>query len=291
MSEPQSVKAERVENHQADGVQTAGKALRCAREAAGVSLDVLASQLKVPVAKLNALEADQLSGLLDIVFARSLACSVARTLGVDQALILGLSPFKDHGVYSERAIKNKIEDETIKLKPIVITEKKSKKFLIFASICIIVLIIVIFNSFLVSRYSAAAANVSLTEDSALVTSPEKSIRLSSAFVADQSNLNQVGDVQQRADSPPNDLTNAVSAQHTALLLKARGSTWVQVRNKNKTIIFERQLRADENIEMNDGLPLSVVVGRADVTDVWLRGQNFRLDSVSRDNVARFEVNE
>jgi len=37
------------------------------------------------------------------------------------------------------------------------------------------------------------------------------------------------------------------------------------------------------------LPLSVVVGRADVTDVFVRGKPLELNAVSRENVARFEV--
>jgi cytoskeleton protein RodZ len=36
-------------------------------------------------------------------------------------------------------------------------------------------------------------------------------------------------------------------------------------------------------------PLSVVVGRVDVTDVEVRGKPFALTGVSKDNVARFEV--
>jgi len=37
------------------------------------------------------------------------------------------------------------------------------------------------------------------------------------------------------------------------------------------------------------LPLSVVVGRADVTDVEVKGKPFNLAAFAKDNVARFEV--
>jgi cytoskeleton protein RodZ len=33
----------------------------------------------------------------------------------------------------------------------------------------------------------------------------------------------------------------------------------------------------------------VVVGRADITDVQVRGKSFALDAFARENVARFEV--
>jgi len=37
------------------------------------------------------------------------------------------------------------------------------------------------------------------------------------------------------------------------------------------------------------LPLAAVVGKADLTQVTVRGKAFDLNAVARDNVARFEV--
>lgn len=45
----------------------------------------------------------------------------------------------------------------------------------------------------------------------------------------------------------------------------------------------------ELIEISENFPLSVIIGRADVTDVLVRGLPFDLLSLSKDNVARFEV--
>jgi cytoskeleton protein RodZ len=43
------------------------------------------------------------------------------------------------------------------------------------------------------------------------------------------------------------------------------------------------------VSVSGALPLSVVIGRADVTEVFVRGKPLELASVSRENVARFEV--
>ena len=59
---------------------SAGTILCQAREAAGLHIAVLAVSLKVPVAKLEALETDRLDELPDAVFARALAASVCRQL-------------------------------------------------------------------------------------------------------------------------------------------------------------------------------------------------------------------
>lgn len=71
---------------------TAGQILRHARETRGLTVEVLADTLKVPAAKLKALEADDWARLPDVVFARSLALSVCRVLQQDSAPVLALLP-------------------------------------------------------------------------------------------------------------------------------------------------------------------------------------------------------
>ncbi|MBU7575138.1 MAG: helix-turn-helix domain-containing protein, partial [Hydrogenophaga sp.] len=56
--------------------------LRAAREAAGLHIAALAAALKVPVKKLEALEAGRYSELPDLTFARALASSACRHLKV-----------------------------------------------------------------------------------------------------------------------------------------------------------------------------------------------------------------
>jgi len=74
-----------------------------------------------------------------------------------------------------------------------------------------------------------------------------------------------------------------------LTLSARGASWVQVRDANGTIALQKNLAVGESVAVSGTLPLAVVIGRADVTDVFVRGKPFALSAVSRENVARFEV--
>ena len=71
---------------------TAGAMLRQARTATGLHIAALAVSLKVPVARLEALESDNLDLLPDAVFARALASSVCRVLKVDAGPILARLP-------------------------------------------------------------------------------------------------------------------------------------------------------------------------------------------------------
>lgn len=73
-------------------LDTAGAMLRNAREKAGIHVAALAVAIKIPVKKLEALEADQLLGTHDLVFTRALASSVCRTLKIDPAPVLAALP-------------------------------------------------------------------------------------------------------------------------------------------------------------------------------------------------------
>ena len=66
--------------------------LRQAREAAGLHLTALAMALKVPVKKLEALEAGRYDELPDLTFARALASSACRHLKIDPATVLDQIP-------------------------------------------------------------------------------------------------------------------------------------------------------------------------------------------------------
>ncbi|MFA7558784.1 MAG: helix-turn-helix transcriptional regulator, partial [Hydrogenophaga sp.] len=69
--------------------------LRRAREEAGLHIVALASALKVPVHKLEALEEGRYDELPDMVFARALASSVCRHLQVDPGPVLDEIPHPD----------------------------------------------------------------------------------------------------------------------------------------------------------------------------------------------------
>jgi len=66
--------------------------LREAREAAGLHIAALAAALKVPVKKMEALEAGRYDELPDMTFARALAASACRHLKVDPTRILEQIP-------------------------------------------------------------------------------------------------------------------------------------------------------------------------------------------------------
>ena len=74
-----------------------------------------------------------------------------------------------------------------------------------------------------------------------------------------------------------------------VVFKARSVSWVQVVDGKGNTVLRRVLDGGETVGVNGTLPLSVIVGSAEATSVEVRGKPFNLQSVTRDNVARFEV--
>jgi cytoskeleton protein RodZ len=74
-----------------------------------------------------------------------------------------------------------------------------------------------------------------------------------------------------------------------VVLKAKGTSWVEVTDGNGVIQVRKTLAAGEAVGASGVLPLSVVVGRADNTEVQVRGKDYDLSRIVKDNVARFEV--
>jgi cytoskeleton protein RodZ len=74
-----------------------------------------------------------------------------------------------------------------------------------------------------------------------------------------------------------------------LVLKARGTSWVEVIDAGGVVQVRKNMVDGEVIGLSGGLPLSVVVGKVDTTEVQIRGKAFDLLPLTKDNVARFEV--
>ena len=106
----------------------------------------------------------------------------------------------------------------------------------------------------------------------------------------------------RDDAPPASLTTtqvlpaATAAEVSTgtsigiVVFTPSDPSWVEVTDTNGTVLLRRMLAAGEVVGVSGALPLSAVVGRADVTTVQIRGKLLDLLPIARDNVARFVVN-
>lgn len=280
---------------------SAGAALRAQREAAGMALDTMASSLKVPVAKLEALECDNWSVLSDPVFVRALAASVCRKLKTDPAPILALLPAAhsprlatdDAGINApiEGPQTFRIFDASL---PVSRTVVWSIAVLLLAALALL---------FLPPLPESAGDGVSsdhtktpLTE--AEVVTPPAQVAEATP-VASLTMPMQAAQIAPVAAPEPKDVSPAKVAQalpqaseESSDLLRIRvhtGASWVQVNDADGVQVLQRSLGAGESVFAKGKLPLRVVVGNVGSTEVLVRGQPLALEPLAKNNVARFEV--
>jgi cytoskeleton protein RodZ len=74
-----------------------------------------------------------------------------------------------------------------------------------------------------------------------------------------------------------------------LKLLAKGNSWIEVLDADGLVVFRRTLFQGESAVVDGKLPLSVVLGRADVVSVSVRDQAFDTSTFVKDSVARFQV--
>ena len=292
--------------HESQAGASAGALLRQARQSAGMDIAVLASALKVPVNKLQALENDDFAVLPDAVFARALASSVCRTLKVDPAPVLGQLPQGQAPrlVGDKDGLNAKFKDPQDKAPPLRLPAASRG-----VSLTVLVLLAaaaaVYFLPSGMLEFDLARAPAPAPEPAqAVVEASQENGSVSEAVpgaesaVSAQSPASDVPAAAPTAAVPaaavPMVAASVASAAGAAvasalLEFRATAESWVQVRDAAGAVVFERTLKAGESAQAPGKPPLSVVVGKVNATEVMVRGAPFDLSTVARENVARFEV--
>lgn len=299
--------------------------LRQARERAGLHVVALAAMLKVPVQKLEALEAGRFDELPDATFTRALASSVCRALKIDPAPVLASLPqskgvrLVEEGSGINTPFPQPSRREATGADVSAGGHQMSRPGV--AAVVLLVLAAVLWFVLpddgswdlmdMLSSTNDGAAAVSATVP-ASAEAPVPAVE-SAAPVAATSSLPdspQPSLVSQQPSSvpaatlpvaipasvpaAPTAAPAAVPAQEAeatqqALTMRAKEASWVQVTGASGRVLVQRSLQAGEVVSVGADLPLSVVVGRADETEVRVRGAVFDLAPYARNNVARFEV--
>ncbi len=274
---------------------SAGVLLRQLRESAGVHIDMLAGALKVPVAKLQALEEDRYEAFPDAVFMRGLASSMCRALKVDAAPVLALLPqgapihlppdkgintaFKDSGRRLGKGGGGTMEQPKSRLVGIAVV------VLLLAALA--VAFVPMGND---GEEGAAAVPAPAQANPAAQEAPDT---LAAPRAAPQAE--PVAQPAQTASTPAvlehavAGSTPAAAAPQDVLVIRARAQTWVQVRDAAGRVVLQKALAVGESYTAEGSAPWNVVVGKADATEVIVRGQPMDLKAIARENVARFEV--
>jgi len=270
--------------------------LRQARERKGVHLATLAVTLKVPVARLEALEAGRYQDLPDPTFARALAKSVCKVLKEDPGPILASLPLAHVADLGPTATAISTPMPVSREGAIMGSGESMVRVpsAVLAAVILMALAIVLW--FLLPKRTmtpvveptpaplllAPAASDEQVESSNDAEAPEGVDE--SVQQAPQQALAVVpGPVAEVAVTAGPDWAPGV------FQVKARDTVWVQIVGASGRVLLQRSLEAQESVAFSSDLPLSVVLGRADEVMVKVRDQDLDLQPWTRGNVARFEV--
>lgn len=319
---------------------TAGAMLKAAREASGLHVAALAVSMKVPVKKLEALEADRLDLLPDAVFVRALASSVCRALHIDAAPVLeklpqtviprlnneerGINaPFHTPGQQGHTTVGDVIGRPGVMLvvalmvgalilvffpegpTPVETSEVVAPSSAIGTATVALPMVI----PAPVSASEPLAGSKAQTESVQVPPTPAPAVvpatTPSSAALTTARPLVAGSSPSATLSSPAVPLPVASAGRQLTGVAGAgpdvagaaaglvgfavKGSSWVEVTDAKGVVQLRRTLAAGETAFATGAVPLSVVVGRVDVTEVTVRGKPYSLADLSKDNVARFEV--
>ena len=283
---------------------TAGAVLRNARESAGLHIGALAVALKVPVKKLEALESDRLELLPDAVFARALASSVCRTLKLDPDAVLRLLPGQaTPRLQLDSRLGGASFDTPSMGWHLPLLSRLPRPVVITASLLLVAALALLFAPWLERlRPAPAAAKVSSGTGDATRTAVETTPTAPStvainvappavpvAAIDAPANAAAVAPVAAQGASAAAAAPSDAAASTGLVEFKARGPSWVEVTDAAGTVQLRKTMASGEAAGASGPLPLSVTIGRADVTDVQVRGKSFDLAPVAKDNVARFQI--
>lgn len=269
---------------------SAGALLRQAREAQGLHIAALAVALKVPVKKLEALEADRYDLLTDTVFVRSLALSVCRSLKVDPAAVLQALPkvSKPTMGLGQPSLNASFGGSKSMVSRQVLAHLKNPLGIAVVVLCVAILVVMFWPTRDGSDPESLPVN-----DTSLSTEPVvEQIAYTPEVVAAPVSASAATSFASAAEATAS-IASGAPTQTTSgaplLTLTARGASWVEVTDA-KGVLQLRKLTTDgEVLQVSGMLPLAVVLGRADVVSVAVRGQALDVAAVSKNNVARFEV--
>lgn len=291
--------------------------LRQAREEAGLHIAVLATMLKVPVKKLEALEQGRFHELPDLTFARALACSACRHLKMDPTPVLAelpgarAAPLIPTAVGSKpllRAADGAIGSWTVwaylkapsawtaaalllsaaavywwpatgALLPVWVPEPAARGGVVSPS------------PLPASELVASAASSSVMPPPAApdVTPPAVAQVVTDGAVLGDST---VGGSARQASGAAVAFADPVvesSSAEALLMIVGTGETWLEVVDAKGAVLLRRLLRSGEAHRFSAQPPYRVVLGNAAAARVVVRGKDFDTTPFVRNSVAKFEV--
>lgn len=280
----------------ASEARTAGALLRAARERQGLHIAALAAAIKVPPAKLDALENGRYGELTDNTFVRALAQSVCRVLKIDPRPVLELLPAAGAGrlekvegsiraPYRERPGQDDGGEARIWHRPVF---------------WIVMLLMIAAAAFMVwprqgtpSVLPAVDAQEGKTAEKPVPAereaTPPPAPATPAAAAEPPAATGASAVVTETVHSAPSPAASEPASPAGALVLRATEPSWVEVSDARGGVLLSRTLQPGESVGLDGAPPWKLTIGNGPATEVLLRGKRVALAPAGRDNVVRMEL--
>jgi cytoskeleton protein RodZ len=301
---------------------SAGRLLREARMAAGLDAATLAGQLKVPLAKIEALEADRYDDLPGTAFIRGLAHSMTRALKIDPQPVLARLPQATGQVLEEvsRGLNAPFRARPVMMAGIDLSMLRSP--VVWGPLAFVAAGMALWlmplapigrgaGELLQVGPSSTTASGSPATPVAVEAPPvfggspaaaspgaaggssnPSAASATTAGAAPTSGAMPAPSVEIVHSAPmalPTSTNDAAADGLRPLQLRAGAASWVEVRDARGSLLLSRTLQPGETISLGGALPLKAVVGNAADTVAIVHGRDFNIAQFTANNVARFEV--
>jgi cytoskeleton protein RodZ len=284
---------------------TAGQILRQARSDAGLHIAALAVSLRVPVKRIEALENGQMDLLPDMVFVRALTSSICQALKIDAQPILDKLPKAalPRLNHDDVAINTPISGSSSTNNSLMGELFTSPLLLSVLFLCVAAagvyfwpkntaMMVTPVNAVPKAQTEKALPELGVSQAKEVLVINEStsalSLNSSASLAASPANMAPIAEANSSTSAVPSAMNSSVPTD-SLVVFKATGETWVEVKSASGSTLFKKLLSAGETAGTSGVVPLTVIVGRADVTQVEVRGKPMDLVSIAKSNVARFEV--
>lgn len=273
-----------------------GACLRSAREAAGLSLDQVAQQLKLAPRQVRALEDEDFAQLPGRTFARGFVRNYARLLNLDGDDLLSKLPDAAHAPALEAPALHPTGAMIAELPTASAPKTSFTRWLIPVLLVACIVAAAAYEWYRgglgsqgdAARSASPEAPRAAPESSTELPNPlaEKPASETASILGIRIVSGEGGTVPAAAASP----APAAGADSPASLrLGYRGPSWTEIRDRDGQVLISRLVAAGSEQSVQGAPPFDVVIGNAHEVTLVYRGNPVDLSRYTRQNVARLRL--